>query len=149
MSENLYLKLYRTQEKRIHDFISEFAFFAFNDEQLEKGLQKFGIQREDMAEHFVRFTGGGFMLKSKVADYMELSNAIAKETEDAIHDAQTGPQFAYQMFYYELCNHEYSYTGDTWETLEALGMNYEEVREDPILFEALRKACKDVIRDAE
>ena len=59
--------------------------------------------------------------------------------EDAIKGDKTGHEFIYDMFNYELGNHEYCYTGSTEQTLEALGLPLEEVKKNPALLAGLKK----------
>jgi hypothetical protein len=46
------------------------------------------------------------------------------------------------MFVYELGNHEYSYTGDIDETLDALGFTIEDIKNDERLEKGLLLAMK-------
>ena len=48
------------------------------------------------------------------------------------------------MFLTELCNHEYSYTGDISETLDALNITAEEVNASAALQNGLKKAVKEI-----
>ena len=69
-------------------------------------------------QHF----GGGYCRKSDVAKLNEMFTRHRKELEDAIAGDKTGQGFICDMFLQELENHEYSYTGDVQETLDALGI---------------------------
>jgi hypothetical protein len=44
------------------------------------------------------------------------------------------------MFNYELANHEYGYTQDLTDTLEALGLTMNEINADPRMANALKRA---------
>lgn len=44
------------------------------------------------------------------------------------------------MFLYEMDNHEYGYTGDLDDTLDALGMEWEEIEASEKLLTGLKKA---------
>lgn len=68
--------------------------------------------------------------------------------KDAIADDETGEGFIFEMFLYELDNHEYGYTGETEGALDALGYTADEVLENPKLKRGLGKAVQ-FIRDRE
>ena len=57
---------------------------------------------------------------------------------------EDGTGFLYQMFKYELDNHEYGYTGDFEDTLDSLGLTWEEVAASPRLLKALDKASAEI-----
>jgi hypothetical protein len=60
----------------------------------------------------------------------------------AIENDSTGDGFIFQMFNYELSNHEYCISGDVSNTLEALGFTFDEVNADKRLLHGLKKAIK-------
>jgi hypothetical protein len=51
-----------------------------------------------------------------------------------------GDDYLFEMFNYELANHEYSYTQDLTDTLEALGLTMEDINADPRMADALKRA---------
>ena len=63
-----------------------------------------------------------------------------RELKEAIASDATGEGFIFDMFLYELDNHEYGYTGDTTDALEALGFTAQEVVDDPRLNRGICKA---------
>ena len=65
-----------------------------------------------------------------------------EEMKRAIEEDTTGDGFIFDMFYYELANHEYSYTGDITDTLECLGLTEEEVNADERLLHGLNRAIR-------
>ena len=146
---NQYKRLSDDHQKRVSAFLDKYALFACNDKQFQEGLQRLGISREDAGRKLVRMGGtGGFMLKDRSGEYNTLAETIAAETDAAVHDPVNGPGFAYDMFYYELANHEYSYTGRAEDALDALGYTWEDVQKDEILKAALKRAAEDVMRDS-
>jgi hypothetical protein len=142
---NLY-KTWRDQkQKKVDDYLREFAFFAFNENQFADGLKKLNISKEESPKLLSKLGNtGGFILKDKAKGFKELLDTADYEQDAAIHDPETGSQFALDMFRYELDNHEYSLTLDTEETLEALGYTWEDVQADPVLAIALREACEEI-----
>lgn len=141
MMINLYVKQRDDQQRRANDFLHKYAFFAFSEEQFDAGMKKLGLAEGD-EKHLFRIQGGGYLLASHARDFTKMLNDFAEERKAALNDPQTGRKFAYDMFFYELANHEYSYTGDADETLEALGYTAEDVEADPMLKEALMEAKK-------
>lgn len=67
-------------------------------------------------------------------------NRHEAELEAAIEEDKTGEGFIYEMFLYELENHEYGYTRDTEDTLAALGYTADEVLGTPRLKRGIEKA---------
>lgn len=145
---NSYDILRNNQQKRVDAFLSKYCFFAFSKEQFSEGLQKLGIDPEQ-TEKLVAIGGGGYMLKDHSSEYHQLAEDLQSEYERAANDPESGDQFLYDAFYSELNNHEYSYTGDPVDAIEALGYTVEEVRTNSRLLEILRKAEKQALADAE
>ena len=92
--------------------------FAFSQKQFDEMMQGWSLDPEKDLDKILRIPGGGYVQK-KDADLLhktrerhdaEMAAAIAEDT--------TGEGFIYQMFLYELDNHEYGYTRDTEDTLE-------------------------------
>ena len=138
---NLYKEQRDRHQKRVEAFFKECAFFAFSKEQFADGLRSLGLTEDD-ADKLVKMPGGGFMLKDRTEDLLDLLAEINEEQAEAISDPDTGRKFAEDMFYYELVNHEYSYTDDTEETLEALGYTLEDIEADQTLKDAFEAAKK-------
>ena len=70
-----------------------------------------------------------------------------KELEDAISSDKTGKGFIFDMFLQELENHEYSYTGDVQEALDALGITPQYMEAMPQLMAAIRLCSTTVLAD--
>jgi len=58
-------------------------------------------------------------------------------------EAMQNENFVYDMFDYELGNHEYNYTQDITDTLDSLGLTYEEVEGNELLLKCLKRAIKN------
>ncbi len=143
---NLYVELKKRQQKRVDDFLHKYAFFAFSEKQFKEGLQKLGTTEDKLTA----LAGlGGFILTEHLPEFKEILRQNAAEQQKAIEDTLTGGEFAYQMFLYELANHEYSYTGDYIETLDALGYSVEDVTSNPVLLDALDRARKQLLTEAQ
>lgn len=116
--------------------VDAFPFgFAFNQKQFNEMMEKWGLTPDD-TDKIYKLGGGGYVRKTDSDAMHEMFERHAAEHEAAMQD----DEYLYQMFYYELANHEYSYTGDLDETLEALGLTMEEINADPRMERALNKA---------
>lgn len=121
---------------------------AFNKEQLRQALVNLGLDPESGTNDIVSIGAGCFIRKSDIPAYKEMTARHAAEREAAINADETGEGFIYGMFCYELANHEYCYTGDPEETLEALGLTWEDIEKSQALRHGLKlacEACKDEI----
>lgn len=117
-------------------------FFAFNKQQFSEGMQKLGLNPSD-TESIYSFGIGGFYRKSDAPLLREMLDRQQQELADAIAADQTGDGYIYDMFDYELSNHEYGSTQDLSDTLQALNLTPEEVNADPRYIHALTKAAKE------
>lgn len=138
----------RTKEKKMNykeikaigqKEFSEFKgiFFAFSNEQFSEGMKKIGA--ESVTE-LVDIGAGGFILKSKKAEFKKLIADIEGRKQDFLNKKEN----FYDAVLYELRNHEYGYTGDHTDALEALGKTYEDLSLEQK--DALQKA-KSIVND--
>ena len=72
---------------------------------------------------------------------------ILEEKQDAIAADLTGDGFIFDMFVYELANHEYCITYDLEDTLDALGLTAEQINADKRLTHGLNKAIKHYLKN--
>ena len=72
-----------------------------------------------------------------------------REMKEAIAADPTGEGFIFDMFLRELENHEYGYTGDMTDALEALGFTAQEVVDDPRLNRGISKAHQVIMGRVE
>lgn len=145
---NLYTQLKATQQKRVNKYMEGCTFFAFTDKQFSEGLKQLNIEGKEGAIVSLGDTGG-YILKEKVKGFMDILKQNRAEFERALADQDTGRQFAFDMFYTELANHEYSYTGNQWEALDALGITADDLKSSAMLQEALAEAKAEILRGNE
>jgi len=131
---NLYLKLKRNTQKEADNFPMA---FAFSQEQLEEGLKKLGVKKEDV----IGIGMGGFIRKSDKEKYI----AMRTRWDTKHSEGMKNKTYVYQAFRYELSNHEYVCTGDYGDTLRSLGLTYDKVKANPMWREQLEKARKDYL----
>lgn len=118
--------------------------FAFSNEQFERAMAELGLKPTDTDKIYKLGVGGGFYRKTDAELVRKTFEDNSKELEDAIAADKTGKGFIYEMFLYELRNHEYGYTGDTEDTLESLGYTTDDLEKDERLYVGLKKACKEI-----
>ena len=136
---NKYLELKRRHVKEVNDFP---FIFAFSQEQLNEGMKKLGLNATD-TDKILSIGYGGYIRKSDKENFFSLNERQEKELKDAIQNDTTGENFIYDMFDYELSNHEYCITMDVSDTLDALGLTIDEVNNNPNLLKGLQKAIKN------
>lgn len=141
---NAYKTLKEKQQKEFYTFPMQ---FAFTDEQFEEGMRKLGLDPSDTDKIYSYSDTGGFFRKSDAKTLHEMSERHERELKEAIQQDTTGGGFIFEMFNYELANHEYVITGDVEDTLDALGITSEEVDNNPILAKGLKKACKAQLKN--
>ena len=117
--------------------VDAFPFgFAFNESQFKEMMEKWGLTPDD-TDKIYSIGGGGYVRKSdadamhKMFERHELERKMARKH---------GDDYLFEMFNYELANHEYNYTGDLTDTLEALGLTMDEINADPRMADALKRA---------
>ena len=118
--------------------------FAFSDKQFRKMMEGWGLDPEKDTDKLYRIPGGGFIQKKDSKLLHDTTDRHEKELQAAIAEDQTGDGFIYEMFLYELDNHEYGYTRDTEDTLDALGYTADEVLGDPRLKRGIEKAATEI-----
>lgn len=139
---NLYQKLRTKHQKEINEFPVK---FAFNMEQFKKSMEELGLTEND-TDKVVRVGTNGFCKKADAPKLAEMLQKHSSDMEALIAADKTGDGFIFDMFYYELCNHEYGYVYDVAieEVLEALGFTKEQIEADEKLkngFEKAKFAC--------
>jgi len=135
---NNYLILKKNHEKEINDFP---MFFAFSNEQLEEGLKKLKTTEKN-----IRSLGYGGFIKSE--DVKKYQNMLLNQSREHKNNMQK-KGYVYQMFKYELANHEFIITYDYEDTLSSLNLTSEEVAKNKLLSVQLEKAKEDYLKEAE
>ena len=121
--------------------------FAFRQKQFDKMMQGWGLHLERDIEKICSIGNGGYIQKKDVALLRQTSAQHSQELAAAIEADTTGNGFIFQMFYYELVNHEYGYTGEAEEALDALGYTLEQVQANQRLRRGFERACKKIMKE--
>jgi hypothetical protein len=117
--------------------VDAFPFgFAFNQSQFNEMMEKWGFTPDD-TDKIYSIGGGGYIRKSDSEAMHKMFERHALERKMA---RKHGDDYLFEMFNYELANHEYSYTQDLTDTLEALGLTMDEINADPRMADALKRA---------
>lgn len=112
---------------------------AFSKKQFEEMMQKWGLKVTD-TKAILSLGAGCYIRKSDEPAFTEMMKRHRRERKAAIKADPSGEGFIFQMFRDELNNHEYGYTGDETDTLEALGLTLEEIENNPALLAGFNKA---------
>lgn len=143
MSNNLYRELKSKQEEEINNFP---MMFAFSQSQFAEGMKKLGLEATD-TDKIYSLGGGGYYKKSDAETLKNMTSNHEKEMKESIENDLTGEGFIYDMFYYELNNHEYGYTGDIEDTLNCLDLTMEEINNNENLLNGFKKAREDISKE--
>lgn len=135
---NLYDELRHKQQQEVNSFP---IGFAYNDKQFEEQMAKLGLKTTD-TNKVVSIGFGGFIRKSDASAFDEMLKRHRKQMEKAIAEDKNGTGFVKDMFESELANHEYDYTRDITDTLDALGLTMKEIASKRNLFNGLQKALR-------
>ena len=134
---NLYLETKKKNEELMNKTFEGTVFFAFSDKQFEEGMKKIGAK--DSSELY-KLGCGGFYKKTdseKIHQmYVDMEANEAKALEEG------GEEYAYQMFACELADHEFDYTMEIEDTLDALAYEPEEIGKNPVLYAGLERALQ-------
>jgi len=150
MTRETYSQLKSRHEKEYNEFSKDCVFFAFSNKQFEEGMEKLGL-KPDETDKIYSIGHGGFILRTKSKEQNEMFLRFIKEHQQAIDNDTDGSGYIKEMFEYEMGNHEFGYTGDITDTLEALSLTMEEIRASETLsngyalaYESYRKHyCED------
>lgn len=145
------MNAYEQLKKRHQEEVNAFPMhFAFGHEQIERKIKELKLSKDPKkrAEQIVPIGAGGFVLKADYPAFVEMFKRHSRERIEAMAEGEKGGTYLYDMFRTELLNHEYGYTTDFSDTLDALGLTLEDVEKKPVLKEALYAAAA-VIRKEE
>lgn len=138
---NRYADLKQRQQAEFAAFPMQ---FAFSDQQFVEGMAALGLEPTD-TDKIYKAPGGGFYRREDSPRLKEMMDRFDRELAEAIAKDRTGNGFIFEMFLYELRNHEYGYTMDLDETLDALDYTLDGIQADPRLSRGLEKARKKVL----
>lgn len=118
--------------------------WAFGQKQFDEMMQKWGLDPDADTDKIYSIGGGGYVQKKDADLLHKTMGDLDAEFQNAIAADETGEGFIYEMFLYELENHEYSYTHDISDTLDALGFTLDQVKADQRLIKGLALAMEAI-----
>ena len=133
---NLYVEFKERKQEKINNFD---MFFAFDNKQLENGLEKLNVNKNEI----VSIGMNGFIRKSDVQKFKNMLNNFKEEHKKNIKN----DDYVYHMFKYEMANHEYIITYDDEEILEVCNVNENQFIEDERMKSIYVKAKNDYIKE--
>lgn len=139
---NRYAAMKRRHQEEVHALP---LGFAYSDRQFIEMMRGWGLDPDKDTDKIYRLPGGGFVRKKDHALLHGTLDRHDAELKAAIAADTTGEGFIYEMFVSELRDHEYSYTMDVEETLDALGYTAEDIRADGRLARGLAKAQQAIL----
>ena len=135
---------YSELKERQQQEINAFPFiWAFNESQLADGMRRLGLDPEKDKDKLCNIGGGGIIRKADADAMRAMFDRHRSELQEAIAADKTGDGFIYDMFSTELANHEYSYTGDVTDAVNACGLTVEQLNANPALIIGLKRAADD------
>ena len=148
MTRETYQKMRERQQNEYNAFSKTCMFFAFSNEQFNEGMKKLGLNTND-TDKIYSIGLGGFILRTKSKEQFKLLDRFDAERKNAIKNDKDGTGFIKEMFEYEMYNHEYGYTRDISDTLDALGITAEEIATNENLSNGFNIARKIVLDYAD
>lgn len=134
---NRYRELRSKQQKIFNDLP---LGWAFGQKQFDEMMRKWGLDPEADTDKIYSIGAGGYVQKKDADQLHKTMDDLDAEIKAAIAADETGEGFIYEMFLDELENHEYGYTRDISDTLDALGYTIEDIRADDRLIKGLAMA---------
>ena len=138
---NRYADLKQRQQQEFSAFPMQ---FAFSDSQFAEGMAALGLKPTD-TDKIYKAPGGGFYRREDGPRLYDMMERFDQELQEAIASDKTGDGFIYEMFLYELGNHEYDVTLDLDETLDALDYTMDAIQADPRLCHGLERARLEIL----
>ena len=138
---NQYEDLKQRQQQEFSAFPMQ---FAFSDSQFAEGMAALGLKPTD-TDKIYKAPGGGFYRREDGPRLYDMMGRFDRELREAIAEDETGDGFIFEMFLYELGNHEYDVTMELNETLDALGYTMEDIQADPRLCHGLERARLEIL----
>lgn len=127
---------YRELKSKHQKEVDAFPFgFAFGKDQFDKMMTEWGFKPTHRSK-VMYLEAGCFIRKSDYKAMREMFDRHEAERKAAMQDYE----YLYQMFNYELANHEYCITRDLTDTLEALDLTIEEINANLRMANALKRA---------
>ena len=139
---------YKTLRNKHQDEVNAFPmFFCFDRKQFEEGMATLGLGPNDTDKIYSFGNTGGYFKRTDAPRLHEMLDRHENERKEAMASDKTGVGYIYDMFCYQLSNHEYAYTMNAEPALDALDLTLEDVEKNPVLSKAFQRAKKNALSD--
>ena len=119
--------------------------FTFSRDQYRETLAAWKITEEEAKAGAILEIGDGGIIRASDKDLViKTLKRIADEKAAAIAADKDGTGYIYEMFLYELQNHEFSYTQEIDDTLTALEISEEDINSNKALKAGLMAAIDKI-----
>lgn len=137
---NMYMEMKKKHQEEISSFPME---FACDEKQFKEAMKNLGLTENDRDKVASLYGCGDIMRKEDIPKLIALGEKHWAEMEEKIAEDKTGDGFIFDMFDTELANHEYGYTQDPSDAIEALGLTPEIIRGNKAMLHGFKRACKE------
>lgn len=140
-----YLEIKNNNQKRFDDFSEKHIYwvFAFSNKEFDEKLKEHNLTKDNI----ISIGAGGFIKKEHKNLYLKEMNRLYKN--DAFIQVKNDDAEVKKAFIYELANHEYCITYNLDDTLDALGITFEELKNDERLLKIMNQARKEYLNDSD
>ena len=112
--------------------------YAFSEMQFKNILKEFETEAGGRVR-LLHIGHGAYIL----AQDEKLIDKFLESSDRELAEAMKDDDFLYDAFNYELANHECCYTDDITDTLDALGLTWEQIKDDQRIIAILKRACEN------
>lgn len=133
-----YGALQEAHQEDISNFPILWLFGKKSDAELIEAISKIGAKSVD---ELIGIGGGGYIHKSKKDDFLTMMRKHTAERKEFSSNQNN----LVEVIFSEMCNHEYAYTQDPEDTLNALGKTYKDLQ-DPNFKKAWKLAEKKCLK---
>lgn len=140
-----YLEIKNNNQKRFNDFSEKYIYwiFAFGNKEFDEKLKEHNLTKNNI----ISIGAGGFIKKEHKNLYLQEMNRL--DDNDAFKQIMHDDEEVKKAFIYELANHEYCITYNLDDALDALGITFEELKNDERLLKIMIQARKEYLNDSD
>ena len=140
-----YLEIKNNNQKRFDDFAKKHIYwiFAFSKKEFDDKLKEYDLTKDDI----ISIGHGGFIKKEHKSLYLKEMNRL--HDNDAFKQIKHDDAEVIKAFIYGLANHEYCITYNLDDTLDALGLTFEELKNDKRLSNRMIQARDEYLSDID
>lgn len=112
--------------------------YAYSEMQFKNMLKQFETETGGRVR-LLHIDRGAYIL----AQDEKLIDEFLESSDRELAEAMKDDDFLYDAFNYELANHEFCYTDDVSDALDALGLSWEQIKDDQRMMTILKRACEN------